>query len=313
MEPLRKAERIAALLDGRLDERERAALLEELGASDDDLELLLDSAAITRELEEEDSGAGAPVAHDPPAVVTAEPRRTEVIPISAAPSARRRTRWWSVPRAMAAAAVLVLAIGSSFWLARSRPPGSPVDALDPGVRALPAAWTHPWGQTRGDEERLGPSVTAFRFGVLVTDLEIAARSRDDSAAASAADSVAVLFSGPGTGLLAGDYREMAASRATPTLAQVRRQAAKTTSGLVDRPMAELGRWTEAARLAAAERKAEFFRSAESRPYVAGPTPKGLDRTVTSALDRVRDALGKGGVPDWSGLERALNDLVEVAG
>ncbi|MBV9110533.1 MAG: hypothetical protein JO306_14075 [Gemmatimonadetes bacterium] len=311
MEPLRKAERIAALLDGHLDERERAALLAELGASDDDLELLLDSAAITRELEEEDAAAGAPVTHEPAAVVTAEPRRTEVIPITAAPSARRRARWWSDPRAVAAAAVLLLAIGSSFWLARPRTPRSPVEALPVSMRTLPAGWTHLWAQTRGGDESISTSGTAFRFGVLVTDLEIAARAGDDPAADSAAHSVEDLFQQTNRGILAEDYRQMRIPPVAPTLTRVRRQAAKTALGLEPGVVA-LGRWTEAARLAASVGAAEFFHSEESRGYAQGHVPSGLTEAGRVALGRVRDALGKRGAPDWPGLRQALDDLLEEA-
>lgn len=311
MEPLRKAERIAALLDGRLDARERASLLAELGASDDDLELLLDSAAITRELEAEDAAAGAPPATASPAVVTADPRPAEVIPITAAPSRRRRARWWEDARALAAAAVLVLAVGSSFWLARSRVPGSPVDALGEEIRALPAGWQYPWPQTRGVGSDIGPAAVPFRFGVLVTDLEIAARAHDAVSADTAAVRIDSLFSHTRP-LLAGDYSRMAAEPAAPSLAHVRRQAAETTDAL-DRDMVELGRWAEAARLAAAHRQAEFFRSGIGRHYVEAGDPEALNGAGRAALGRVRNALGNRGVPDWPRLEQALVDLLEAAG
>jgi hypothetical protein len=186
-----------------------------------------------------------------------------------------------------------------------------VDAL--AIRSLPATWSHQWGQTRGDDDELSPAASAFRFGVLVTDLELAARAQDHVAVDRAADSIAKLFSGPAKmALLADDYNRMRAPSVAPTLAQVRRQAEKTASGL-DRPMVELGRWTEAARLAATEQQTAFFRSAESRPYVAGPASRGLNGTMAAALKRVQDVLGKGGVPDWPALQNALNELVEEAG
>lgn len=51
-------ERLAALLDGRLDGAERDALLARLADHDDDLALFAEAAAIQRALEEEDAAAG---------------------------------------------------------------------------------------------------------------------------------------------------------------------------------------------------------------------------------------------------------------
>ena len=63
-------ERIARLLDGQLGEREREALLAELAASDDGLELLGDAAALLREME--DAGD---LPADPPVPIDIDPDR----------------------------------------------------------------------------------------------------------------------------------------------------------------------------------------------------------------------------------------------
>ncbi|HEX8394623.1 MAG TPA: hypothetical protein VF665_19910 [Longimicrobium sp.] len=56
-------EELAALLDGRLEERERAEVLARLDASDDDYEDFLDAAALLAEFDAEDEAAGLAPAH----------------------------------------------------------------------------------------------------------------------------------------------------------------------------------------------------------------------------------------------------------
>jgi hypothetical protein len=100
-----RAERLAALLDGRLDAHRRDELLTELAASEDDFDAYADAVAITAELE----GAAAeapPVravsdASPTQAVPDAPPIHADpgVTPIDAAPrrggAASRRAGWRS--------------------------------------------------------------------------------------------------------------------------------------------------------------------------------------------------------------------------
>jgi hypothetical protein len=71
------AERLAAFLDGRLDVREREALLAELAASDDTRDALADVAAVLRDLEEAgeipDADLPAPHRSPPGAPLTTPP------------------------------------------------------------------------------------------------------------------------------------------------------------------------------------------------------------------------------------------------
>ncbi|HEX8673973.1 MAG TPA: hypothetical protein VF710_18895, partial [Longimicrobium sp.] len=98
---MKNAERLAALLDGRLDALQRNELLTELAASEDDFDAYADAVAIAAELE----GAAPEVMpiHASPEVTTipvapaATPGHTapEVTPIQNAPSRRRglSPRW----------------------------------------------------------------------------------------------------------------------------------------------------------------------------------------------------------------------------
>src|SRR5215208_5211320 len=69
-EPTIDPERLAALLDGRLDERARSEILAQLAASEADLEVMADAAAVMREMEMAETlvaadAVGAPSATPP--------------------------------------------------------------------------------------------------------------------------------------------------------------------------------------------------------------------------------------------------------
>jgi hypothetical protein len=313
MERLTPAERMAALLDGRLTAEEQAALLAEIGASDDDLETLVDAAAVTRELEDEDRAEEL----RPPAVAgvpaDAETETEGVVPITAAPSRRKARPFWADRRVLAAAAVMVLAVGSGLWLARDRPAATPADALPAGMR-LPPGWKHSFSIRRGSgDDALARRTTAFRFGALETDLQIAAQSNDAAAARKTAGEIRELLIQPGgAALMADDYERMAASPTGPSVARVREVATQTRLAL-DARLAAFGAWVEGARLAAAARNEAFFHDRLGRDYLAGHAPAGVGDGAADALGRVRGALHEGDTPDWAALRQALDDLMAEVG
>lgn len=299
MEPLTQAERIAALLDGRLDERERARLLAELGASDDDLEILVNSASITRELEDEDRAAGA--------VPITVPRAREAAPGRV---------WWRRPSVMAgaAAAAVLLAIAPLVLRRGSSDAAfaSPVADLANPRAGLPANWSLPWAETRGEGVRLGSRATSVRFGALATDMELAALSGDPAGFDSAAASAATLLRENGEPLFSGTYRRLSENE-LPRIDSLRHLHAETAAGLRVE-MVELGAWAEAARVAAKLRDAAFFRSELSRRFVHDAVPAAQNsEDVAAALRAVRNAVSRGAVPDWPRLEPALAELLRSAG
>ncbi len=156
------AERLAALLDGRLDERRRAEAVARLASSDDEFEAFVDALAVTRELEAEDAAEGV------------TPLRPRV-----------RQRWWRRPGGQwaAIAAVLAgLALLPAVW-SRGRDPGvddpqSYAALLESKGAGLPAGWDPtPWRTTRGAGDPLTPQARAVRLGVHMTDLEAAIAAR----------------------------------------------------------------------------------------------------------------------------------------
>src|SRR5690349_7787579 len=170
------AERLAALLDGRLDDHARADALRDLDADDDLRAAYADAVAVERELAE--------------SAVAAPPFR------GAAPT---RTRW-RTGRTMLIAASLVGVTFLGWRVASSRgdlvEPGRLVRQM--GIEAplpLPEA---PWAVTRGAAEGAPMSERgrAVRLGARSVDLEVAIAANDSGPRAAAASAVATLASNP---------------------------------------------------------------------------------------------------------------------
>jgi hypothetical protein len=301
MDPLTTDERIAALLDGKLGEQERAALLAELGLSRDELEILLNSAATLSELEEEDRAAG-------------------VIPITAhrltethAPK-RERPPVWRRPAVLSAAAAAVLAIGGGLVLTRERgasPTRAVAELSDPG-RGLPNTVPSPFSANRGNGQMSGRR-QSVRYGALAADLEIAAIGNNLERFHALADSISELLAETGDRVALSDYAELAERPTIPPRDLIERLQAET-AGTMDRELVAFGNWLEAARVAAFYGDQRFFRSRISTRYLHGSAMPGQPtRAAQTALQRARAAIRKEGGPDWKALNDALSGLLAEAG
>lgn len=296
-------ERLAALIDGRLDPHEREALLAQIAASsDEDVEVFADALAVTRELEGSTEGREA--------TTLAEAR------------ARRRMRWRRPAGLLAIAAVLVTVFVLPRWQRTggedARDPGRFVGALAQADRGLPVDWdTQPWGVTRGAADMLSPEARALRVGARMTDLELAARAADPRTAELAASIVALLEEIPGAAPAATEYRALMSVDSGSSREQLTRlaeRARRTASSFVDRDYLELGAWLEAARLAAAARDTAFFDSRTSRDVLDHARElRGLPPPARAALDSL-SAVGRGrDALDWSALGRTLTSLLGALG
>jgi hypothetical protein len=312
-----RAERLAALLDGRLDAHRRDELLTELAASEDDFDAYADAVAITAELE----GAAAeapPVravsdASPTQAVPDAPPIHADpgVTPIDAAPSRRRGI----APRWLALAAVLA-GVALAPWLL-TRFAGERGGLVAVEARALPAGWdASPWGVTRGAGDGLTDDARAVRLGARLVDVELAVRGRDPATAQLATETAILLEQIPAASPAAGIYRQLAgragepAERLEPLLAQGR----ELVPQMADEERVKLGAWLESARIAAATRDREFFASRTNRSRLkrmAGDA--GLPPSARSAAERIRIALEASSDQDWGLLERELVALLRSLG
>jgi hypothetical protein len=291
-------ERLAALLDGRVQGPEREALLRRIAASDDDFRDFAETAAVLRETEADE----------------AVPRRAPGA--QAAPPSTRAARGWRRPARWAALAVVLCLAASLALLARSWR-GEPADPsrtaallAAPGA-PLPAGWLdeRPWSGTLGGDA-LSPGARAARAGALHVDLAVAAAARDTGATARLAAELGALVSAvPGSAPVAEAYAEVGRLAGEPSgrLAPVLRRAGEGAGALLGREAVELGAWAEAARIAAARGERSFFAQRASRDALrraaALPPPAGPQaERVRAALEGPdRGALG----PELDRLLRAL--------
>ncbi len=316
-DPMTNAERLAALLDGRLDAHRRDELLTELAASEDDFDAYADAVAITAELEGA-APAVTPIHAVPHAAPTqAAPEVTpiqavpEVTPIDAAPSRRRGL----APRWLALAAVVAGVALAPWLLARFAGDRGGLVAVE--ARALPAGWNaSPWGVTRGAGDGLSDEARAVRLGARLVDVELAVRGRDPATAQLATETAVLLDGIPIANEAAGVYRQLAArageppERLEPLLAQGR----ELVPQMADEERVRLGAWLESARIAAATQDRDFFASRANRSRLKRMAEDaGLPPAARSGAARIRLAVETASDQDWGMLERELAGLLRSLG
>ena len=294
-------EQIAALLDGRLDEPARAAVLAKLAASNEDFETLLDTAAVLAEL-----GGDVPARESP----------------AAPPVARRPTpplRAWRRPPGhwLAVAAVLVgVAVLPWAWSRLAPPAGADptrfVVLLAPEPGGLPPVWAaHPWGTTRAGAEPLSRAARSARVGALLTDLELAVRHRDSAAVVALALTIAPLVDSVDFGPPVGEtYRVVARQAGAPSgrLRAELRRGVKGISALLDDDLVALGAWAEAARVAARQRDAAFFASRATTMMLRRASAlDGVPADGRTALAQLQAPADRRG--DWPAVAHAVDLLL----
>jgi len=349
-EPRNDDERLSALLDGRVDERQRRELLAHLVTSDDDYEVFSHAAIVLRQLEEQErageppsiDGAqargGEPPVDEPqahaaePQVPVDEPLRPEVPPAPVAgpmpagarpvPPSTRRGGWrrpvqWAVPLVVALALAAV-------WIARNRA-SAEIDPVrlalraDESRRGLPAGWpgSERWRPMRGDA--VAPPATqeeanarAVQAGVMLVDLAVAARAGNPVVTKRLAIR-AVSRLDPEVGH--GDPLWRIADHPGAPPESLERLLAKATDQLakhLDRGPMQVGAWAEAATIAANRHDAAFFEDGEKRAMLKRAERLAVrDPAARAAIVRVRLAAVES--PNWAELEAALRTLVNELG
>jgi hypothetical protein len=232
------AAEIAALIDGRLSDDARAALMRRLGESEEDMDVALDAAAAVSDLTK---------------------GRVESTPVSNIATQRQRRfrgiTFATVSLAAAAVAVIVLRTPRT----NSESASEMVSALS-SHEALPADWNYsPWPAQRGDQVTEQNSALV-RIGVRTTDLEFAIRSGDSASARFANDIAAMLEDVPGGAAVGALYSEVGSSNSRARLDAAR----AALSGLPQQELIELGAWLESARIAATRHDDQWFKSKYAR-------------------------------------------------
>jgi hypothetical protein len=298
MEP----ERLAALLDGRLGDAERDALLAQLAVDDEDLALFAEAAAIQRELEEADEVAAVP----------------GVLPLrpAARPARRVDRRWMAAAAVLAGVTLLPLTWRASQGGGAVREPSHAVALLENPSAGLPADFDNrPWSRTRGEGEVVTEEGRPARVGAYMVNLELAIRAGDADNTRLMAQRIAGLLTDANA---AGTY---AAHSLDPIIARPNAPAAallpaleQASDGAADVLGADryaLGAWAEAARLAVARRDAAFFQEGRTRTTLeSAGALLGDDEQARNAITTVRRASGSD-APDWAGLKKGTNSLLSA--
>ena len=293
-EPEIDPERLAALLDGRVDEKERAELLARLAASPETRSVLADAASIIDDVQASSSA---------PSTSKGTGRIRGRFPFS--------TSW------MALAAGVVILVSASV-LYRSTRTGSTDAAayakLLADASGLPASFdTRPWGTARSATQPVTEQGRAYRLGARLTDLELTVPRRDSRVATLAEDAASLLVEVPVGGGAVRAFRDLATAASTananlePLLGSARRELASLAD--VDQERMRYGSWLEAARVAAARHDSVFFLRRETRQTMASLARVESGRAgITPLIEDLQRAI-ESGAGDSAGLSRSVTALL----
>lgn len=274
-------ELIAALIDGRLSDEDRARALRLLSESDEALDLFASSVRLANE-----SGA-------------------KVLPIG---SARRWPRWQLLVPVAAAAAIAVLIVprvarrgsggtlGEQYAMELARDPKF--------ANGLTMGWAdRGWSVARGAPPVRGPSAQrgssidpklAFRLGVRSVDVQVANRAGDTAVARRVTNEVLETLKVVAFSEAVGEsYKTLESTLARePRDASIQRasEAERQLRDFLGSPMFGFGQWAGAAELAARTRDASFFTSRRAAAFT-GTT--GLAAEDVEALQQIDERVRQG--------------------
>lgn len=316
-EPRLDDERLSALLAGRLEGPERDELLAHLSTADEDLEVFAHTAAILREMEEEDAREDRGVREEGPGTKAPPPPPPETL----VPSMSRSTRGWprKTPRwAVLSAVAGLVVLGWLVWPRSGAPdvtplrlamdvgdagPGLPFDASRPS-QGIPGE------STRGEGASDASPESAARAGAFLVRLALAVQERDSAATATLALQAQQRFDPQGGRALQDIHAR--AGDPTAELQPLLEQATERLEDRLDADYLRVGAWTEAARLAARQRNAAFFRSPDGESmlgFAEGLTED--DGRAREAVAAVRRQLPRDGRADWVALETELDAMLDA--
>jgi hypothetical protein len=327
-------ERLAALLDGRLEEREREALLAALNRSPDELEALGDLSEVMRDLESAGDVPGVPDVRPTVPVGAAggfRPSPGAASPPAPAPAPRRvvprRQLRWAGGLAAAAALLLVVNVlydrnvGGRTAFAADAPADVLAVLADASIGAGDAQPVPAWPTTRGSEAATERRARAIRFGARAIDLEVATQTGDASTAARLAGQMAdALSEVAGAGPAPIPYRRVMASPGAPrdSLAAWLREGWEGGAVVLGADDARLGAWLATARIAAARRDTSFLRNAAWRRALEAsralvPSANVEARAAAARLGDLARTDGGGAAPDWDRVRQDVESLLVTLG
>jgi hypothetical protein len=143
------------------------------------------------------------------------------------------------------------------------------------------------------------------------------RARDSASTSQLAAEIAALLEDvPASGPLAALYRNIGerAGESPEQLADTLERGRTAAAQLLGEEYVAIGAWTEAARVAAARRDADFFQSRRSQDVlrrIAALPP--LSVPGRAAAERIHAAVLREGPQDWGALTRDVASLLAVLG
>lgn len=214
---------------------------------------------------------------------------------------------WRPPAWLAVAAVVLVAVAAFVWLQSSGRKQSleVADLVSARSLRLHPGWAdHDWSAARGGTTLTSPDATAFRLGVWLTDLHVAIAARDRAAGLQATTNVsslfrAVEFAEPCVVYYQELERRLRSSGNDVPLLELAEEAEAflDAQGVVRPAQLALGKWTEAARLAAAAHDTQYFKGEVTRVFLQQIEPASLGSPgVGEAIEAV-SALLRHGVTD----------------
>ena len=277
---------LAALIDGRLQGDARDGALRSLAASPEDLEILADVAAVSREL---DGGV------------------TDIRSHADRPRARRPPgmKWMYA----AAAAVIVVASVPLMLRNGSRSSTDGFASLITSQVALAPGWeAHAWSATRGAADGISERARGISVGALTSTIEVAVARGDSSASALASNIAALLVDVPGAGDVVAQYRSLAAIHGAIPLDQLRK-ARSAAREMVSKSAFDEGAWLEAARIAAVAHDSAFFASRASRQQLSS-----LEHEASTDARTRDDVVALGQLienQNWDGLAMRTSNIIAL--
>ena len=256
------AERLAALIDGRLNEAEAVAVRAQLARADAETVAAYADAMAVASL----ASSGASSAPD-------------VVPITLA---RTRRRWLAPAMAAVAAGLVAIAL---LQLPRAR--SSATLNITDGLRAH-ALGVPEWNAVRSSDASMSEHGRAVRMGILLVQYELAARASDSAAVTRAAMIAALLDGVPGGSAAAMPWTVVGSGGPVPN-EQLRGLHAGIARSLVDADFLQLGAWLEGARSAAASNQPAWFDTNDVAPIAVvlkSPSLSAAERDALVEVQRV---------------------------
>ena len=168
-----------------------------------------------------------------------------------------------------------------------------------------------WGVTRGDGEgALAPDARGIRVGAAIASYELRRNRGDSLSAAAALEVAALLESAPGGAIAANAWRSMGSASAATDRSLT--EATRLAEQVAGAERVRLGAWLQGARFASAASDSEFFSDRTARS-VAKAAITMDERVETGHAARQFEEIISARPRDWTATSTAVEELLRLLG